>query len=110
MNELPHVTVFTDGACSGNPGPGGWGAILRFGDKEKELKGGEDLPNEMIDEGAKAVPENYRNWLVKPEGLEITFDPYQVGPYVAGPQYVTIPYKALIRVINPAGPLAPFLK
>ena len=41
MSELPHVTVFTDGACSGNPGPGGWGAILKFGDKEKELKGGE---------------------------------------------------------------------
>ena len=41
MSELPHVIVFTDGACSGNPGPGGWGAILRFGDKEKELKGGE---------------------------------------------------------------------
>ena len=41
LSELPHVTVFTDGACSGNPGPGGWGAILRFGDKEKELKGGE---------------------------------------------------------------------
>jgi hypothetical protein len=76
----------------------------------KELKGGDDLPDEMIDEGAKAVPENYRNWLVKPEGLEITFDPYQVGPYVAGPQYVTIPYKALLRVVNPAGPLAPFLK
>jgi ribonuclease HI len=37
----PHVTVFTDGACSGNPGPGGWGAILKFGDTEKELKGGE---------------------------------------------------------------------
>ncbi len=41
LSELPHVTVFTDGACSGNPGPGGWGAILKFGDKEKELKGGE---------------------------------------------------------------------
>ena len=41
MSELPHVTVFTDGACSGNPGPGGWGAILKFGDKEKELNGGE---------------------------------------------------------------------
>ena len=41
MSELHHVTVFTDGACSGNPGPGGWGAILRVGDKEKELKGGE---------------------------------------------------------------------
>jgi ribonuclease HI len=37
----PHVTIHTDGACSGNPGPGGWGAILAFGDLEKELKGGE---------------------------------------------------------------------
>ena len=35
------VTIYTDGACSGNPGPGGWGAILIFGDHEKELKGGE---------------------------------------------------------------------
>src|SRR6476469_5267345 len=35
------VTIYTDGACSGNPGPGGWGAILAFGDHEKELKGGE---------------------------------------------------------------------
>lgn len=37
----PTVDIFTDGACSGNPGPGGWGAILRYGDKEKELHGGE---------------------------------------------------------------------
>ena len=35
------VTIHTDGACSGNPGPGGWGAILTFGDHEKELRGGE---------------------------------------------------------------------
>jgi ribonuclease HI len=35
------VQIFTDGACSGNPGPGGWGAIIRFGKREKELKGGE---------------------------------------------------------------------
>ncbi|WP_407185865.1 ribonuclease HI [Bradyrhizobium centrosematis] len=41
MSERPNVTIYTDGACSGNPGPGGWGAILRFGDKEKELSGGE---------------------------------------------------------------------
>ena len=41
MTEKPHVVAHTDGACSGNPGPGGWGAILRFGDNEKELKGGE---------------------------------------------------------------------
>ncbi|MGI9418145.1 MAG: ribonuclease HI [Geminicoccaceae bacterium] len=35
------VEIFTDGACSGNPGPGGWGALLRFGDTEKELSGGD---------------------------------------------------------------------
>ena len=35
------VEIFTDGACSGNPGPGGWGAILRFGATQKELSGGE---------------------------------------------------------------------
>jgi ribonuclease HI len=40
MAEL-HVTIHTDGACSGNPGPGGWGAILVFGNNKKELKGGE---------------------------------------------------------------------
>jgi ribonuclease HI len=37
----PAVDIFTDGACSGNPGPGGWGAILRYGEVEKELAGGE---------------------------------------------------------------------
>jgi ribonuclease HI len=37
------VEIWTDGACSGNPGPGGWGAVLRYGDREKELKGGEAL-------------------------------------------------------------------
>lgn len=37
------VEIFTDGACKGNPGPGGWGALLRFGGKEKELCGGERL-------------------------------------------------------------------
>ena len=41
MNELPEVEIFTDGACKGNPGPGGWGAVLRFGGKERELSGGE---------------------------------------------------------------------
>jgi ribonuclease HI len=37
----PHVVIHTDGACSGNPGPGGWAAILSFGKHVKELKGGE---------------------------------------------------------------------
>ena len=35
------VSIWTDGACSGNPGPGGWGVVLRYGQQEKELKGGE---------------------------------------------------------------------
>ena len=37
----PSIDIFTDGACSGNPGPGGWGAILRSGAHERELQGGE---------------------------------------------------------------------
>ena len=41
MTAGPHVIIHTDGACSGNPGPGGWGAILTYGEHEKELSGGE---------------------------------------------------------------------
>ena len=40
-DELPHVTIFTDGACKGNPGPGGWGAVIRMGANEKDISGGE---------------------------------------------------------------------
>ena len=43
MTELPHVEIATDGACKGNPGPGGWGAVIRKGTHEKELSGGEPL-------------------------------------------------------------------
>ena len=39
---MKKVEIFTDGACKGNPGPGGWGVLLRFGDQEKELFGGEE--------------------------------------------------------------------
>ena len=39
-DDKPRVTIYTDGACSGNPGPGGWGAILIFGDHRKEMCGG----------------------------------------------------------------------
>ena len=38
---LPEVVIFTDGACRGNPGPGGWGAVLLFGDTERDIWGGE---------------------------------------------------------------------
>ncbi|NDE43485.1 MAG: ribonuclease HI, partial [Burkholderiaceae bacterium] len=36
----PHITIYTDGACKGNPGPGGWGVVLRSGEHEKHLHGG----------------------------------------------------------------------
>jgi ribonuclease HI len=41
MSEEELVTIYTDGACSGNPGPGGWGAILSYKGKEREVSGGE---------------------------------------------------------------------
>tara|TARA_R110002111_G_scaffold151194_11_gene217886 strand:- start:1181 stop:1621 length:441 start_codon:yes stop_codon:yes gene_type:complete len=47
---MDHVEIFTDGACSGNPGPGGWGAILRAKGTEKELSGGEkDTTNNRME-------------------------------------------------------------
>jgi ribonuclease HI len=39
----PHIEIYSDGACSGNPGPGGWGAVLKSGDHRKEICGGEAL-------------------------------------------------------------------
>jgi ribonuclease HI len=41
MSDKKTVTIYTDGACSGNPGPGGWGALLQYNGREKELSGGE---------------------------------------------------------------------
>ncbi len=60
-NSSHHVELFTDGACSGNPGPGGWGALLRYKATEKELSGAEpDTTNNRMElmaaiEGLKAV-------------------------------------------------------
>ena len=48
--DASRLTIYTDGACSGNPGPGGWGAILMFGRHRKELKGGErDTTNNRME-------------------------------------------------------------
>jgi ribonuclease HI len=43
MTETTPVVIYADGACSGNPGPGGWGAILTYGDRCKEISGGEEV-------------------------------------------------------------------
>ena len=60
---MKKVEIFTDGACKGNPGPGGWGTILRYNGKEKELSGGEEITtNNRMEllagiEGLKALKE-----------------------------------------------------
>jgi ribonuclease HI len=47
---MKQVTIYTDGACSGNPGPGGWGAVLMYGDYKKEISGGEaDTTNNRME-------------------------------------------------------------
>ncbi|MCP4316373.1 MAG: ribonuclease HI [Hyphomicrobiales bacterium] len=47
---MKHVEIFTDGACSGNPGPGGWSVVLRYGKIDKELSGGEaDTTNNRME-------------------------------------------------------------
>ena len=61
-------------------------------------------------EGAKPTVENYRNWNIAPDGLRITFDAYQVAPYAAGPQSVTVPYSELTGFIDPTGPLKSALR
>ena len=58
---MKQVTIYTDGACSGNPGPGGWGAVLIYGDHEKDISGGElDTTNNRMEmmaviEGLRAL-------------------------------------------------------
>lgn len=64
---MKHVEIFTDGACRGNPGPGGWGALLRFGTVEKSLHGGEQL-----------TTNNRMELLAAIEGLSALKEPCQV--------------------------------
>ena len=50
VNNMDEVTIYTDGACSGNPGPGGWGAILMLGENRKEISGGKkDTTNNVME-------------------------------------------------------------
>ena len=59
-----------------------------------------------IQEGAGPLAENFTRWALVEDGLVLFFDPYQVAPYAAGPQAVTIPRAALAAVAAPDGPLA----
>ncbi len=81
------------------------GAISRYCITELSKQPFFDGP---FSEGAQPQPENYRNWNITPAGLMITFDEYQVAPYAAGPQTITVPYSELNGLINPTGPLGRF--
>lgn len=72
MTELPHVEIATDGACKGNPGPGGWGAVIRMGPREKELSGGEALTTNNRMEMMAAI--SGLNALTKPCRVTLSTD------------------------------------
>ena len=72
MDELPRVEIFTDGACKGNPGPGGWGVVMRAGDKERELSGGEKMTTNNRMELMAAI--EGLNALKKPCRVDLTTD------------------------------------
>ncbi len=76
------VTIYTDGACSGNPGPGGWGAILAYNGAEKELCGGEQLTtnNRMELTAACAALES----LTRPCGVDLWTDSQYVKGGITG--------------------------
>lgn len=70
--EQELVEIFTDGACSGNPGPGGWGALLRFKGQEKEMSGGEaETTNNRME--MMAVIQSLEA-LTKPSKVKLTTD------------------------------------
>jgi hypothetical protein len=68
------------------------------------------LDDSSINSGAAPALKNYHSWTIKKQGLGVEFDPYQVGPYAAGAQSVVVPYSVIKDLINPDGPIGPFVK
>ena len=66
------------------------------------------LTDDMIQSGASTRADNFKSWTITKQGLWITFDPYQVAAYAAGPQQVLVPYSALKDLIKADGPIAAF--
>jgi len=56
--------------------------------------------------GTEPTADNYAAWTITRKGLYVTFDPYQVAAYAAGPQYILVPYSVLKDIIKPDGPIA----
>jgi len=80
-------------------------------DLQKQSKARENiLDDESIKDGAGPNAKNYQSWTITKKGLGINFDSYQVGPYVAGPQYVLVPYAAIKDVVKSDGPIGSYVK
>ena len=80
-------------------------------DLKKQSKANDNmLDDESIQSGAGPDLKNYRSWTITRKGLGINFDAYQVGPYVAGPQFVVVPYSAIKDIIKTDGPIGSFAK
>jgi ribonuclease HI len=69
---LKHVEIHTDGACKGNPGPGGWGAVVRYGDHEKEISGSEAETTNNRMELSAAI--HALNMLIEPCSVQLFTD------------------------------------
>lgn len=78
--------------------------------KKQSKEHGGSLDDRTINDGASPAAKNYRSWTIMKKGLGVNFDAYQVGPYAAGPQFVTVPYSVLKDIINPEGPIGQFAK
>lgn len=78
--------------------------------KERAKKEDSMILEDQIESGAGPRADNYRAWAITKKGLWITFDPYQVAAYAAGPQNVLVPYSALKDIIKPDGPIGNFAK
>lgn len=79
---MKNVEIFTDGACSGNPGPGGWGAILRFNGATRELSGGEELTTNNRMELSAAI--SALNALKEPCTVDLHTDSSYVKDGISG--------------------------
>ncbi len=78
--------------------------------KERAKKEDSMIFEDQLETGAGPHADNYRAVAITKKGLWVTFDPYQVAAYAAGPQYVLVPYSALRDLIKPDGPIGNFAK
>jgi hypothetical protein len=90
------------------------GAISAYCVKELQDRMKKDknsmLDADMMKSGTSARADNYKAWAITKKGLWITFDPYSVAAFAAGPQYVLVPYAALKDLVKPDGPVGNFAK